>query len=281
MIRIPEDVELVVLSKHETPIETGHLSLRRTLQNDRMWRVYPGGVEPASSPSLRCHFCHVPLQTYLSIMPYFPPRIIPIMESPGHNSPSRESTHSTCSTSSQSKTPERIRTKNRRLRYLELHPEYFGPSLELADPLLYDRLIRRFQSTSEREAEGRKKGYSGTMEADLWRAEAKLDALQHPDPNATFQYKRGPNGEVFAEDRDEVPDSKEEGMKRWKYEMEMRFLRGDDEDFEYADVDCSEEFDDRAEEEREELDEYLEGEEAGFVLEDGQEPKGETGVQDF
>ena len=30
-----------------------------------------------------------------------------------------------------------------------------------------------------------------------------------------------------------------------------------------------------------ELDEYLEGEEAGFVLEDGQGPKGETGIQDF
>lgn len=171
--------------------------------------------------------------------------------------------------------------KNRRLRYLELHPEYFGPSLELADPLLYDRLIRRFQSTAEREAEGRKKGYSGTMEADLWRAEAKLDALTHPKANATVFYKRGPSGEIFAEDQDDVPQDKEEGFKRWKYEMEMRFLRGDDEDFEYATVDDSEEYDDKAEEERMEMEEYLAGEEERFVLEDGQEPQGETGIQDF
>ena len=212
-------------------------------------------------------------------MPYFPPRIIPIMEVQDHNSPSHESSHS--DSSSKSRTPERIRTKNRRLRYLELHPKYFGPSLELADPLLYDRLIRRFQSTAERESEGRKKGYSGTMEADLWRAEAKIDALLHPDPNSTFQYKRGPQGEIFAEERDDVPNSKEEGFKRWRYEKEMRFLRGDDEDFEYENVDRSEEFDDKAEEERVELDEYLEGEEAGFVLEEGQQPKGETSIQDF
>jgi hypothetical protein len=183
--------------------------------------------------------------------------------------------------SSYSRTPERIRTKNRRLRYLELHPEYFNSSLELADPLLYDRLIRRFQSAAEREAEGRKKGYSGTLEADLWRAEAKLDALANPDPNAAFQYKRGPNGEIYAEEQDEIPQSKEEGFKRWKYEMEMRFLRGDDDDFDYDAVDKSEEFDDRAEEERVELDEYLADEEPGFALEDGQEPQGETGIQDF
>ena len=204
------------------------------------------------------------------------------MESQSQQSPAEStSRHSEASSSSLSRTPGRIRRKNRRLRYLELHPEYFGPSLELADPLLYDRLIRRFQSTAEREAEGRKKGYSGTMEADLWRAEAKLDALTHPNPNATFQYKRGPQGEIYAEDNDEVPQSKEEGFKRWRYEMEMRFLRGDDEEFEYEAIDESEEFDDKAEEERVEMDEYLEGEEAGFVLEDGQQPKGETGIQDF
>jgi len=34
-----------------------------------------------------------------------------------------------------------ILVKNRRKRYLETHPEYFGPSLELADPILYDRLV--------------------------------------------------------------------------------------------------------------------------------------------
>jgi hypothetical protein len=212
-------------------------------------------------------------------MPYFWPRVVPVMESSDHRSPSDESIRSENSTSSG--TPERIRTKNRRLRYLELHPEYFNSSLELADPLLYDRLIRRFQSTSEREAEGKKKGYSGTLEADLMRAEAKLNALSNPDPNATFQYKRGPSGEIFAEEQDEVPQSKKEGFKRWKYEMEMRFLKGDDDDFDYNAVDKSEAFDDKAEEERMEMDEYLADEEPSFALEAGQQPQGETGIQDY
>ena len=113
------------------------------------------------------------------------------------------------------------------------------------DPLLYDRLIRRFQTASEREAEGRKKGYSGILEADLYRSEAKLDALRHPDPNAIFTYKRGPDGEVLAEDRDEVPVNKEDGLARWKWEMEARFLRGGDEDFDYNAVDNNPEYDDR------------------------------------
>lgn len=201
------------------------------------------------------------------------------MEPLDRRSPTCASVHS--ERSSSSATPERIRTKNRRLRYLELHPDYFNPSLELADPLLYDRLIRRFQSASEREAEGRKKGYSGTLEADLWRAEAKLNALTNPDPHATFQYKRGAGGEIVAEENDEIPQSKEEGWKRWKYVMELRFLRGDDDDFDYEHVDKSEEFDDKAEEERVELDEYLADEEPGFTLEAGQQPQGETGIQDF
>jgi hypothetical protein len=119
------------------------------------------------------------------------------------------------------------------------------------------------------------------MEADLWRAEAKLDALTHSKANAAVCYKRGPSGEIFAEDLDDVPQDKEDGLKRWKYEMEMRFLRGDDEDFEYDKVDESEEYDDKAEVERMEMEEYLADEEERFVLEDGQEPQGQTGIQDY
>lgn len=33
---------------------------------------------------------------------------------------------------SRGNTPDHIRVKNRRKKYLELHPEYFGPQLELA-----------------------------------------------------------------------------------------------------------------------------------------------------
>ncbi|EXJ91323.1 hypothetical protein A1O1_04435 [Capronia coronata CBS 617.96] len=188
----------------------------------------------------------------------------------------------------ESQVPDRIRIKNRRKRYLELHPEYFGSHLELADPLLYDRLVRRFQTPAEREAEGREKGFSGVLEADLYRSEAKLDALRHPDPNSLFTYKRGPDGEILAEDTDEVPADKEEGLARWKWEMERRFVRGGDDDFDYSAVDNNPDYDDRATEEREAQDRYFDEQEPEFVEDQddavkskNEELQGETGIQDY
>ncbi|KAF2482752.1 coiled-coil domain-containing protein-domain-containing protein, partial [Neohortaea acidophila] len=119
------------------------------------------------------------------------------------------------------------RIKNRRQRYLDLHPEYFKESsLELADPLLYDRLIRRFQTAAERESEGRLRGYSGILEANLVRSEAKLEALDHPDPNNPLIYR----------------------WSKWEEIMGLRFLRGDDADFDYATVDENDEYDHRDDE---------------------------------
>lgn len=179
----------------------------------------------------------------------------------------------------------RIRVKNRRKRYLDTHPEYFSSSLELADPLLYDRLVRRFQTPAEREAEGRAKGYSGILEADILRSEAKIAALADPDPNALFSYKRGASGEIVAEEKDEVAEGKQEGMARWKKEMELRFLRGHDKDFDYKAVDESEEWDDKRTEEREKEEEWFGEEEARWASDDeGRERReitGETGIQDF
>ncbi|KAI1921309.1 hypothetical protein LOZ12_001239 [Ophidiomyces ophidiicola] len=177
--------------------------------------------------------------------------------------------------------PASIQIKNRRKRYLETHPDYFSAGLELADPLLYDRLIRRFQTTGEREEEGRAKGYSGALEADLMRAELKMEALAHPDPNATITYTRGPQGEILAEEDDEIPATREEGEERWKTEMELRFLRGADPDFDYAAVDECEDYDDLSEEQ----DKYFDDEEPEWLVEKGEdgqvELRGETGVQDF
>ncbi|KIW20379.1 hypothetical protein PV08_00954 [Exophiala spinifera] len=185
--------------------------------------------------------------------------------------------------------PDHIRVKNRRKRYLDTHPEYFGPQLELADPLLYDRLVRRFQTPAEREAEGRQKGYSGILEADIYRSEAKLDALRHPDPNSMFTYKRGLNGEILAEERDEVPANKEDGYARWRWEMETRFMRGGDDDFDYSTVDDNPEYDDRAIEEQDAEDRYFDAQEPEFLVESNEENsqspgkvlQGETGIQDF
>ena len=154
---------------------------------------------------------------------------------------------------------------------------------------MYDRTIRRFQTPSERESEGRSKGYSGVLEADLWRSEAKMEALAQPDISGTFVYKRGPNGEILAEDQDDVPLDKEDGKRKWREAMELRFLAGQDGDFEYKTVDESEDFDDRGIEDREEEERYFAEEEPEWVS-DGGGPghkketaglKGETGVQDF
>lgn len=180
---------------------------------------------------------------------------------------------------------QRLQAKNRRKRYLEVHPEYFADSsLELADPLLYDRLIRRFQTASEREAEGRKKGFSGQMATDLWRAEAKKDALAQPDPNSLFTYTRGPQGEIIEEDKDDIPMSKEEGKAWWMDEMTQRFLRGGDDDFDYAKlVDNNPKYDD-PEQERDLQDAYFDSMESDFDSDgEGKEKvlTGETGIQDY
>ena len=178
---------------------------------------------------------------------------------------------------------KRLLAKNRRKRFLEMHPEYFDDSsLELADPLLYDRLIRRFQTAREREAEDQRKGFSGQMSTDLWRAEAKKDALKHTDPNSLFTYTRGPQGQIVEEDKDEVPMTKEEGKAWWVDEMTQRFLSGADYDFDYKSVDENDKYDD--EKERDIQDAYFDSMESDFDSDgEGKEKvlTGETGIQDY
>ena len=152
----------------------------------------------------------------------------------------------------------------------------------LTDPLLYDRLIRRHQTASEREQQGRSRPYHDKLEADLVRSEAKLEAVHHPDPNSPVVYTRQANGEIIGVEQDQnvgAEPSKDEDWARWVDVMGQRFLRGEDGDFEYARVDRSEEFDDRDEEARAGLEHYLDAEEEKFVGEG--RPTGETGVQDF
>jgi hypothetical protein len=179
---------------------------------------------------------------------------------------------------------DKLTAKNRRKRYLDVHPEYFSDSsLELADPLLYDRLIRRFQTATEREAEGRRKGFSGQMATDLWRAEAKKDALSQPNPMSLFTYNRGPQGQIFEEDKDDIPMTKEEGRAWWEDEMTQRFLRGGDEDFEYKDVDGNVKYD-PPEQERDLQEAWFESMESDFDSDgEGKEKvlTGETGIQDY
>ncbi|TGJ80309.1 hypothetical protein E0Z10_g8457 [Xylaria hypoxylon] len=71
-----------------------------------------------------------------------------------------------------------IRVRNRRREWLSRNPSYFRSlEHELADPVLYDALIRRFQSHEEREEEGRAKGFGRVLEVDLLRGEARLSKL--------------------------------------------------------------------------------------------------------
>ena len=149
-----------------------------------------------------------------------------------------------------------------------------------------------FNQAAEREADGRSKGYSGVLEADLYRSEAKLAALRgHPNhPNLddesvqsskdatvpSVSYVRGRDGEVLPEDPDEIPKNKEDGFERWKFEMTMRFLNGEDPDFSYAEVDENDEWD--VIEREEEAERYFEDEEPSWAEET---INGETGVQDY
>lgn len=115
------------------------------------------------------------------------------------------------------------------------------------------------------------------------RSELKMEALAHPDANARFTYSRGPNGEILAEDKDEIPKTKEEGLERWRWEMEMRFVKGADTDFDYATVDECDDYDDQ----NEEQEKYFDDEEPEWLVdkdEDGNitgRLQGETGIQDF
>ena len=103
-----------------------------------------------------------------------------------------------------------------------------------------------------------------------------------------MRYRRDTSGEIVAEEKDEVPGSKEDGIQRWRKEMEMRFLRGDDEDFDYTNVDESEEYDNRSVEEREEEEQWFEDEEPAWTMADESNEAadaktliGQTGVQDY
>lgn len=204
-----------------------------------------------------------------------------------------------------------VQIKNRRKRYLDAHPSYFlSPALELAHPLLYDRLVRRFQDPSDRAADVAKKGYAGVLEADLWRSEAKMEALRRDSPMKPACSTASPaagltkehitrtestnnhreDGKFDVDEIDEDPVNKEEGLRMWREEMEIRFLAGFDEDFEYGDVDAGQQ-DNGSEEEREEEEKWFNDEEESWLEEEerGEENeinlkpvlRGETGVQDF
>lgn len=148
--------------------------------------------------------------------------------------------------------------------------------------MLYERLVKRHQSAAERQSEGRAKGYGRTLEADLVRGETKLSDLR-PDqssaaessiaagPSTRTTRQRLQGGEAW----DQEASSKAEGLQLWKEFLEDRFIRGDDDEFDYAAVDGSEDLDVVARADAE--DEWFDEEEPNWH----DKASGETGIQDF
>jgi hypothetical protein len=169
-------------------------------------------------------------------------------------------------------TPARARqilVRNRRLHYLTTHPAYFtSPDLELADPLLYDRLIRQYLTPSEREEQGRSRGWSGVLEADLTRAEAKVAAVAEAHSSSVSLEARAEmaSGEAVS--------TRAEGEELWRETMTLRFLEGRDTDADYSAIDESEEWDDLETERREEEEKWFDAETPSHVM-------GDTGVLDY
>ncbi|KAK9427835.1 coiled-coil domain-containing protein-domain-containing protein [Lipomyces doorenjongii] len=185
-----------------------------------------------------------------------------------------------------------VTIKNRRLHYLHRHtPSYFQRSgLAEADPLLHDRLIRRFQTAEERQAEGETQGWAGRMYEDLMRAERRIEMENIKRAEETRRQDQGESAVEEVEDED--VESREEGERQWQYLMTLRFLEGLDTDFNYDDVDFDEQWDDLAQLARDREDEYFDAEEPTWYEDDGNGHnmheestghilKGQTGIQDF
>ncbi|UPK91761.1 hypothetical protein LCI18_002696 [Fusarium solani-melongenae] len=186
------------------------------------------------------------------------------------------------------KSPRRlaqIQAQNRRREHLARHPSYFESiEHELADPVLYERLVKRFQTASEREAEGKVKGYGRTLEADLQRGESKLSKLK--ESNGTG---RTPNGIENSEGDLEHPwekpaTDKAHGLQLWHAFLEERFVHGLDEDIDYRPIDGDEDLDTMIRQDAQ--DAWFDDEEPSWVDNeasgtDQQPRRGETGIQDF
>lgn len=165
--------------------------------------------------------------------------------------------------------------------------------MALTDPLLYDALIRKFQTPAEREAEGKRKGYSRVLEGDLVRGEARLaDLARKSDEPSSLEASPSASSantaSIATVDLElSAIKSKEEATVRWTEFLVERFVRGGDEDFDYDVVDFDDSYD--VMERRDAQDAWFEEEDPDWVSEpedaelgnQRQKRTGETGIQDF
>ena len=130
-------------------------------------------------------------------------------------------------------------------------------------------MIRHYQSPSEREAEGRNKGWSGILEADISRSEAKIEALRE-NPRGTLELRAETS-------QGQTVQTKEEAEQVWRETMTLRFLEGRDAEADYIAIDENEEYDDYTQIERDAQDAYFDAESPSV----GDAASGDTGIQDF
>ncbi|KAL7948022.1 coiled-coil domain protein domain-containing protein-containing protein [Trichoderma barbatum] len=183
----------------------------------------------------------------------------------------------------------RLGVRNRRHEYLVKTPSYFDNlDHELADPVLYERLVKRYQSLVEREAEGKAKGYGRTLEADLVRGETNLANAYQSLEHSSQSSSRAPDdanvpgdGGAGTNAWDAEAENKEHGMQLWRAYLEARFVDGLDEEFDYEKVDDNYKYDTMAIQDAE--DAWFDKEEPSWANGDSQglARPGETGVQDF
>ena len=156
-----------------------------------------------------------------------------------------------------------------------------------SDPLTYDRLVRCHFSAAERQRERREKGFSGTLEADLLRSEARLGELEKQRTASTNNQTGTTSQTLQAESNSETAETqrgREEDLAEWRDAMTRRFLRGEDGNFAYSQVDKNEDLDDLQTEQREAQDRWFDDEEPESATPgkgDQTAIGGDTGVQDF
>lgn len=125
----------------------------------------------------------------------------------------------------------RLQIKNRRKRYLELHPDYFeDPVHAVAQRRLHSRLIRPHLTRAQREAHSRalSDGLNEEKYVEEWDDAVANEARGKPSPHALFAFERHERSFYLPKD---------EAYAVWNDELTQRFLRGEDSAFDYSKVD--------------------------------------------
>lgn len=167
-----------------------------------------------------------------------------------------------------------------------------------ADPLLYERLVKAFQTAAERQSERREMGFGRILESDFARAAQRdarrarvgtrrADGVDDAEPAASTAAAA-----AAADADDDAPwggrlVDREHGRRLWREFLTERFVRGRDDEFDYGPVDADAALDVVAQREAQEA--WFD-EEPGWAsgADDGdgdeqalRERRGETGVWDY